>query len=184
MGEPLPLEGPLRKLASSLGLGSMQAGKVFTSWPEAVGEDVAARCRPNSLRDGVLEVTAESPGWAAELRYLGPAMAARVNEFLGAKVVARVEVRVGAVDGASRGKVTQTNDRLDTSGGLSREEVLEADALAEPVGDPRLAEALKRAHLAGKMRARRSPTGGILGGRKRRLPRPPKNPFPEPPKEE
>lgn len=185
MSEPQRVDGPLKKLARSLGLGSIQAGKIFTSWRQAVGDEVAARCRPAALRGGILEVVAVSPGWAAELKYLGPTMAARVNEFLGAKTVTRVEVRVGKVEAPTPPPTeAQTNDRLYASVGPTEKEVVEAESLAEEVGDPRLAEALKRAHLAGKMRSGKGPGSAILNGRERRPSDTSRRASPQAPKDE
>ena len=55
------------------GLGAPAAGvttSIFADWPEVVGAQVAAHCRPLSLRDRVLVVTVTDPGWATQLRFL------------------------------------------------------------------------------------------------------------------
>lgn len=43
-------------------------GELLTSWPELVGEDVAAHCEPAGIDEGVLTVQCDSTAWATELR--------------------------------------------------------------------------------------------------------------------
>lgn len=99
MAEPSPIRQALMELAQRLGIDRpAAAARVFSSWEQIVGEEVAGRCSPLSLKDGVLRVATSSPAWAAELRYLGPEMARRVNEEVGAEVVKRVEAKVRTPD--------------------------------------------------------------------------------------
>jgi predicted nucleic acid-binding Zn ribbon protein len=70
-----------------------RVGSVLGRWPELVGPDIAARCRPESLRDGDLVLVAESTAWATQLRLMAPALLATLRERVGAEVVRRVTVR-------------------------------------------------------------------------------------------
>jgi predicted nucleic acid-binding Zn ribbon protein len=80
-------------------LGVPEAGAlaaVFSRWEEIVGASVAAHARPVSLVRGALVVAVDQPGWATQLRYLGPKLVARITEAAGEGVVDRLEVRVEA----------------------------------------------------------------------------------------
>ncbi len=98
-GQPGP--GPRRvadsldRLARSLGVPSAGVlATLFSAWPELVGQTVAARSRPRSLRDGVLVVTVDEPAWATQLRWLEPDLLVRLGEVLGHGVVRSIDVRV------------------------------------------------------------------------------------------
>ena len=93
--EPRKVGESLDRVASSLGVphASTLSG-VFASWAELVGEAVATRSRPVSLRDGTLVVAVDDPAWATQLRWLEADLVARLVEVLGEGEVARIEVRV------------------------------------------------------------------------------------------
>ncbi len=61
-------------------------------WPALVGDLNAAHSTPESFRDGVLTVRAESTAWATSLRQIAPQLLARLNDQLGQGSVARVVV--------------------------------------------------------------------------------------------
>ncbi|MDQ1373660.1 MAG: hypothetical protein QOJ09_998 [Actinomycetota bacterium] len=75
--------------------GARTLGAVFGHWDDIVGPAVAAHARPVSLRDGILRVEVDEPGWATQLRYLTPDVIRRCAEVAGAEVVVSVEVKVG-----------------------------------------------------------------------------------------
>lgn len=102
---PLPGEGagprPVRESLDAFArrLGAPEAGPlavVFAHWKDIVGEAVAAHARPLSLVRGVLIVAVDQPGWATQLRYLGPRLVERIGEAAGEGLVERLEVRVEA----------------------------------------------------------------------------------------
>lgn len=91
---PVIAEG-LRALADRRGWQShLIAGDLHASWDQVVGPQLAAHTAPLRLQGGVLVLAAESPLWAAEVRQLGTAITARVNERLGAGTVTRITVSV------------------------------------------------------------------------------------------
>jgi len=93
--DPRPVKESLELFAKRLGAPRAGAlGAVFSGWDDAVGEAVAAHCQPRSLRDGVLVVEVDHPGWATQLRYLSASLVERMNEVAGPGVVTRVDVRV------------------------------------------------------------------------------------------
>lgn len=67
---------------------------VFVRWPELVGPAIAAHARPLSLKDGLLTIAVDQPGWATQLRYLDASLKAQLTDALGEGVVSRVELRV------------------------------------------------------------------------------------------
>jgi predicted nucleic acid-binding Zn ribbon protein len=67
---------------------------VFDRWPDLVGEQVASRARPVSLRDGVLVVGVDDPAWATQIRFLEAQVLAGIAAELGPDEVVRIEVRV------------------------------------------------------------------------------------------
>jgi hypothetical protein len=162
----------------------LEIARVFGSWREMVGEQVAARCEPASLGQGVLKVWAASAPWANELKYLAPEVIRRVNAAVGQEVVRELKVALrpgpGSGDGSGRkGAGRGTGRRLGRQGTAFRDsdeafgqpathpaapvpeppsrDVEAAEAMVATIGDERLAEATKRAVLAAKTQSRHSP---------------------------
>jgi len=52
-------------------------------WDEVVGPQIAARARPEKIRDGILEVCVDQPVWMQQLQLLKPQLLARLNAQLG-----------------------------------------------------------------------------------------------------
>ena len=75
---------------------------VFAGWQELVGDSIAAHVHPLGLRDGVLHLEADEPGWASQLRFLGPDVIRRVNEQVGSDLVKELAVRVSRQPGSAR----------------------------------------------------------------------------------
>jgi predicted nucleic acid-binding Zn ribbon protein len=69
---------------------------VFSRWEAIVGSSVAAHAQPLSLRDGVLRVAVDEPGWATQLRFLAPTVLARFADAVGPDLVTSIEVSVRA----------------------------------------------------------------------------------------
>lgn len=92
---PEPLSGALDRLSRRLGgPPSAVLRTIFGRWEELVGPAVAAHVQPVALRRKVLLVAADAPAWATQMAWLGPDLARKVNEDLGAPVVTSVETRV------------------------------------------------------------------------------------------
>ena len=93
MRDPEGMRDLVAKAVSSLGLGELaSAGRLFRSWEEIVGPEVAARSQPLSLREGVLRIQTDSPAWAAEVRYLAPELLRRTNAALGRELARELQV--------------------------------------------------------------------------------------------
>ena len=93
--DAIPVSASLDRLAARLGAPGVEAlSTVFTRWSEVVGPVVADHAKPVSLRDGVLVVAVDDPGWATQLRYLGASVVERFNELVGEGAIVRIDVRV------------------------------------------------------------------------------------------
>jgi hypothetical protein len=160
----------------------LEIARVFGSWKEMVGEQVAARCEPASLGQGVLKVWAAAAPWANELKYLAPEVIRRVNAAVGQEVVRELKVALrpgpGSGDGSGRNVGRGMGRRLGGRGTAFREsdeafgqpathpavpateppfpDREAAEAMVAAIGDERLAEATKRAVLAAKTQSRHS----------------------------
>ena len=169
--EPAPIRGVLLEGARAWGLDNpLEIARVFQSWKEMVGEQVAARCEPASLGQGVLKVWAASAPWANELKYLAPEVIRRVNAGVGREVVRELKValrpgpdgRGGRGTGRrSGGKSTLFREsdeaferpltqRAAPVPGTPSPDVAAVEAMVVGIGDSKLAEATKRAALAAK----------------------------------
>jgi predicted nucleic acid-binding Zn ribbon protein len=91
------------------GLGAPSAGvttSIFADWGEIVGEQIAAHCRPATLRERILTVTVTDPGWATQLRFLEGELLGRIATATGSDEVIKIEVRVRGAGGFERGRTT------------------------------------------------------------------------------
>jgi hypothetical protein len=182
--DPAPIRNVLLDGARRWGLDHpLEVARVFGSWREMVGEQVAARCEPASLGQGVLKVWAASAPWANELKYLAPEVIRRVNAAVGQEVVRELKVALrpgpGSGDGSGPRRAGRgLGRRLGGQGTAFREsdeafaqpathpaapapepcspDVKAAEAMVAAIGDERLAEATKRAVLAAKTQSRHS----------------------------
>jgi hypothetical protein len=181
--EPAPIRTVLLAGARKWGLDNpLEIARIFGSWKEMVGEQVAARCEPASLGQGVLKVWAASAPWANELKYLAPEVIRRVNAAVGRDVVRELKValRPGAAPARAAGR--GMGRRSGRQGAAFRDsdetfeqpvrrqpapapehrslDVAAAEAMVAGIGDDRLAEATKRAVLAAKTHSRHSRGNG------------------------
>ncbi len=158
MPDPERLRRPLGALAFALGIDDPDAFVfIFNEWEQIVGPEVAGRCRPVSLKKGVLKLKTGSPGWAGQLRYLQPQVLKAVNARFKEPLVKKLEISIStaAMVQAETRKASKTNDRLGGSSEVFPEESRRASELASDIDDEGLARALKNAYLAGKMRSKR-----------------------------
>lgn len=65
---------------------------VVGRWDQIVGAEIAAHCRPTSLRDGELVLVAESTAWATQLRLLSGRIRGRLAAEVGPDVVRTIRV--------------------------------------------------------------------------------------------
>jgi hypothetical protein len=93
---------PPRRLSASLdavarnlgGAGGPALVRLLGEWPTVVGEQLAAHCRPLSLRNGTLTIATDEAAWGAQLSWLEADLRRRLDDALGTGVVTRITVRV------------------------------------------------------------------------------------------
>lgn len=91
--DPQGIENVLKKVLGNLGWNAgMNAGRVLEEWDDIVGERLATHCRPVSLEDGVLVVSASSSAWASQLRMLTPQLITTIEEHVGSHVISELKV--------------------------------------------------------------------------------------------
>ena len=84
------------KVLTDLGLDAA-AGvlRIVDRWEEAVGSEIAAHCRPVSLRDGRLEASVDSSVWCQQLQLRSPEILASLRQVLGDEAPSELWLRVG-----------------------------------------------------------------------------------------
>lgn len=98
--DPVPIGEAAALVGAELGLADPAVfTRVVDAWPELVGEMLAAHSRVRAVRNGVVEVGVDSPGWATEFRYLERDLVERVSQLVGAGVVEAVRATVDAPRG-------------------------------------------------------------------------------------
>lgn len=150
--EPTRIGGTLSSLAHGWGMENpAETARLFASWEQIVGPEVAARCRPTSLKGGVLKVRTESAVWASEFRYLSADVIARINSELGKPVIREVKPWVKAGVGENGPMPRRSIDAMPATTKGSAQMAREAAEVARGVKDPQLSEALRKAMLAAKI---------------------------------
>lgn len=91
--DPQPLGPAARDLANANGWSPKVAeGTVFAQWASVVGEQIAEHAQPTALRDGILNVSAESTAWATQLRLVQAQILAKIAASVGDGVVTRLKI--------------------------------------------------------------------------------------------
>jgi len=80
-------EGPLRR--------GLRLGRLGRVWHDVVGERLAAETAPVSLDEGGLVVSASTPAWAAQVRFLSGEIGRAAAAALGEEEPPAVRVVVG-----------------------------------------------------------------------------------------
>ena len=102
MGEPVSVGDAAALVGAELGLAEPGVfTRLVDAWPQMVGEMLAAHSHVRGVRNGVLEVTVDSPGWATEFRYLEADLVTRASQVVGPGVVASVRAVVDGGPGAT-----------------------------------------------------------------------------------
>lgn len=150
--DPVRIGGTLGALAHGWGMEyPIETARIFAGWAQIVGPEVAARCKPTSLKGGVLKVRTESAVWANEFRFLAAEVVARINADLGKPVIREVKPWVKAAVGENRAMPPHpTRSQPATTRGTA-EMAKQAAEVARSIEDPQLSEALRKALLAAKI---------------------------------
>lgn len=91
--DPQPLRVAARDLAKKRGWSSRVAeGTVLGQWPSIVGQQIADHATPTALREGVLNITADSTAWATQLRIMQAQLLAKITAAAGEGVVTSLKI--------------------------------------------------------------------------------------------
>jgi predicted nucleic acid-binding Zn ribbon protein len=92
-------------------------GAVIGRWPQIVGAEIAAHCRPVEFVDGVLTIRADSTAWATQLRMLSSSLLGRLAEDVGPDTVTELRIVGPSAPSWSRGlRRTKGRGPRDTYG--------------------------------------------------------------------
>ncbi|WP_241251881.1 DUF721 domain-containing protein [Candidatus Protofrankia californiensis] len=92
--EPVALSTAVQRMLAERGWRDRATdASVLARWEVLVGPNISTRCHPVSLRDGELELAAESTAWATQLRLLSRQILTTLRAELGPDVVRRIVVR-------------------------------------------------------------------------------------------
>jgi predicted nucleic acid-binding Zn ribbon protein len=102
--DPRPVADSLDRVSRAFGAPRARLlASLFSRWETIVGQEIAQHAEPRSLRDGVLVLVVDQPAWAAQLRYLGADLLARLRADVGSSEVTEIQVRVGSAYGSTGG---------------------------------------------------------------------------------
>ena len=131
-----------------------QLAAVTDAWPAAVGPAVSRSAWPQRIsRDGVLHVATISSTWAQELTLLQEEVVAKLVAALGDEAPPTIRFAVGLVPEPPAVESEGPRPPLVPD----EQELAEASALAAPIADLELREAVRRA-VAASLAAQRSDT--------------------------
>jgi predicted nucleic acid-binding Zn ribbon protein len=95
-GPPERVGALVPRVLRDLGLDeSARALRIQEGWEGALGAEVAQHCRPSVLRNGSLEVHADSSAWCQTLRLRAPELLDRLARALGADAPESLWFRLG-----------------------------------------------------------------------------------------
>lgn len=94
-GDPRSVGSSLDRVARRLGVGEASTlPTLFDGWQDLVGEGIASRTEPRSLRGTTLVVSVDDPSWATQLRWLESDVLARIEAVVGPGAVTGLELVV------------------------------------------------------------------------------------------
>ena len=133
-----------------------QKQNVFFSWEKIVGHDIAMHVRPTRMDFRTLYLSADTPVWANELRYMERELIDKINAFVCAELVK--EIRFGTPRGEKKSPVLEKKEaaaEIDEPVGAPTEaEKKLAEKKASFVEDDQFREAVSRAMAQGLAKRR------------------------------
>ena len=120
----------------------LQQYQALVIWDEVVGPQIAARARPEKIRDGVLEVCVDQPTWMQQLQLLKPQILAKLNARLGDAPLHEIYLKRGKVM-APAAPVAAAHPPLWRSATLTSAELGDLRQLLSSVSDPELRQDLE-----------------------------------------
>ena len=125
---------------------------IHERWPELVGERLASRTSPRSLRTGVLVVAVASSAWLNELSFMRADLVRQINAGLGKHLVSGIRLLSGKVDPPEEKKPPPQVEELED---VPLHMVEKIERQTAQISDPELRQAILGARLAELKRAKR-----------------------------
>lgn len=116
-------------------------------WAEVVGERLAARTQPKTLRNGVLVVTVANSAWLNELSFLRGQIIQHINQMLAERAVLAIRLVAGKVT-CSPSSVSREPEESSSYVELPPDAVERIDREVAAIEDPMLREAIREARIA------------------------------------
>lgn len=127
--------------------GDLREHTIRLRWPELVGEQLAQRTQPTTLRDGLLTVNVANAAWLNELTFMRGAILRQINEVVGTATVKAIRLVAGRIRPAPPPPPVVEPPPAVAIPPEERERI-ERELAASEVEDPDLREAIRRARLA------------------------------------
>lgn len=132
----------------ALGRRGLALGGLLIEWPNVVGSEIAARCRPEALAparqgrrdDGTLTLRVD-PGFALEAQHLAPLLLERINGYFGYRAVARLRLQQAPI---GRGSAARPASTAEAARPLAPAEEAALHDQVAAVADEELRAALER----------------------------------------
>jgi predicted nucleic acid-binding Zn ribbon protein len=118
----------------------LQEGKIWLVWDAAVGQQIAAKARPVSFRDGILAVSVVSAPWMQQLTFLKTGMIEKLNERIGRDLIRDIYLKAGMAQPLSPQPEPGKKPRRQ----LTEEETCRIGEQTATISDPELREAFAR----------------------------------------
>ena len=133
----------------------LKAYKVFEVWDEVVGETIAKKARPDSIRNRVLVVTVSSSPWIQELQFMKEMIRGKLNVKIGEDLIDDLFFQLGKIQANKDAHATPFSEEWrETS--LPKKELSEVESTLKALKDPDLKSILKRILITQKKRIRSS----------------------------
>jgi hypothetical protein len=127
--------------------GDVREHTIRLRWPELVGEQIAQRTQPTTLKDGLLTVSVANAAWLNELTFMRGAILHQINDLVGQATVKAIRLVAGRIRPTPPPPAAV---EVPPAVELPADEVerIERELAASEVEDPELLEAIRRARLA------------------------------------
>jgi hypothetical protein len=152
--KPEPLGNILHKVLKKLDVHHKRKDRrIVDLWNRAVGEQIASRTLPETLRRGSLHVLVSSPAWLHQLQFLKEEILVRLNELSGADEFRRLFFSIGEIPEISTPDAEKKTPPFSAGELKERDRRMMEESLAA-IKDTDLRETIQRVMLAEIIRRR------------------------------
>jgi len=127
----------------------LKISKVFEVWDEVVGETIAKKARPETIRNRVLIVKVNSSPWIQELQFMKEMIKEKLNQRIGEKLIDDLFFQLGKIQVKEEEPVT-TPSKGWQEVTLPKKELSEVEKSLKEIKDLDLKSILKRILISQK----------------------------------